>query len=455
VGSTANKDVPVLSPNAVKVLENRYLLRDESGRVTDTSAAMFRRVAHAIASVDEKYGGDVEKVEEEFYETMASLEFLPNSPTLMNAGTERGQLSGCFVLPVEDSLKAGDVFDLISATAWKTGDPGMVFLDEINRQHPLPHMGEIETTNPCGEIPLLPYESCNLGSVNLSVMVDDGGIDWDKLRETVRRGIHFLDNVIDANRYPLEEIETITRQNRKIGLGVMGIAELLTRLSIPYDSEEALEIAGRIMEFIRTESVKKSVEMGKQRDNFPNFGTSPLASLYPLYPAMRNATLNTVAPTGTLSIIADTSPGIEPLFAVSFIRNVMDTQLPEVNPVFEEMARSRGFHSRDLMLRIAGSGSIRDIPGIPTDIKRIFVTTLDITPEWHVRMQAAFQEHVDNAVAKTVNLPTRASPADVRKVFMLAYRLKCKGITAYRYGSRREQVLVVGNVGGGGDNGCC
>ena len=279
-------------------------------------------------------------------------------------------------------------------------------------------------------------------------MIDDGGIDWDKLRKTVRKGVHFLDNVIDANNYPLKEIETITKQNRKIGLGVMGFAELLAKISIPYNSEEALGIAGRIMEFIRTESVKKSVEIGAERGSFPNFGKSSQSITYK---TMRNATLNTVAPTGTLSIIADTSPSIEPIFAISFVRNVMETQLLEVNPVFEEIARKRGFYSKELMIQISRSGSIQEIPEIPEDVKELFVTALDIAPEWHVKMQAAFQKHVDNAVAKTVNLPENATLDDIRKIYMLAYKLKCKGITAYRYGSKDEQVLVLGGLDEGNE----
>nr|WP_280954409.1 adenosylcobalamin-dependent ribonucleoside-diphosphate reductase [Methanohalophilus levihalophilus] len=569
------KDELKLSLNAIRVLERRYLLKDESGRIVETPAEMFRRVAREIAAIDDNYGGDVKHTEEEFYEMMTNLEFLPNSPTIMNAGTNMGQLSACFVLPIEDSLKgifgtlanmslihqsgggtgfsfsrlrpkgdmvqstkgiasgpvsfmtifdqatevvkqggrrrganmgilrvdhpdiiefitskekegflrnfnisvavtdkfmkaveedqeyelinprtgeitqklrARDVFDLITTMVWQTGDPGMIFLDEINRENPLQHIGEIESTNPCGEIPLLPYESCNLGSINLSAMVDDSGIDWDKLRDTVHKAIHFLDNVIDANNYPLEEIETTTTQNRKIGLGVMGFAELLAKLSIPYNSEEALGIAERIMDFIKVESMKKSAELGTERGSFPNFDGNVQSRTYR---TMRNATLNTVAPTGTLSIIAGTSPSIEPIFAISFVRNVMGTQLLEINPVFEDIARERGFYSKDLMIKISRSGSIQDIPTIPEDIKALFVTALDISPEWHVRMQAAFQKHVDNAVSKTVNLPENATLEDIRKIYMLAYKLKCKGITAYRYGSKDEQVLVLGGLTGG------
>ncbi len=342
-----------------------------------------------------------------------------------------------------EKLRARDVFDLIVTMAWRTGDPGMVFLDEINRKHPTSHVGIIESTNPCGEVPLLPYESCNLGSINLSKMVRDGEIDWEKLRETTRLCVHFLDNVIDANRYPLKEIDRIAKNNRKIGLGVMGFAEMFAILAIPYDSEEAINTAEKIMKFIRNESVKKSVELGAKRESFPNFKSSMWENDYK---AMRNATVNTVAPTGTISIIANTSSGIEPIFALSFVRNIMGTQLLEVNPVFEKIAKERGFYSTDLLIEISKTGSIKNIPKIPEDIKRVFVTSLDIAPEWHVRMQAAFQKYVDNAVAKTVNLPANATLEDVRKIYMMAYQLKCKGITVYRYGSKTKQVLVIGGL---------
>ncbi|MBN2111346.1 MAG: adenosylcobalamin-dependent ribonucleoside-diphosphate reductase [Methanosarcinaceae archaeon] len=564
-----NEDDLKLSVNAIRVLERRYLLKDGEGNITENPAAMFRRVARAVASVDRVYGEDAEKTEEEFYRIMANLEFLPNSPTLMNAGTELGQLSACFVLPVEDSLKgifealgnmalihqsgggtgfsfseirpAGDVvrstkgvasgpvsfmsifdratevikqggkrrganmgvlrvdhpdiiefitskekegflenfnisvgvtdefmaaverdmqydlinprtgestgklrakevFDLIVTMAWRTGDPGLVFLDEMNRKHPVSHIGSIESTNPCGEVPLLPYESCNLGSINVSRMVEDGEINWLKLGETIRSGVHFLDNVIDSNNYPLQETESISKNNRKIGLGIMGFAEMLAMLAIPYDSKEAIRTAEKIMRFIREESIKESMELGQRRGSFPNFRGSMLENDYR---TMRNATVNTIAPTGTISIIANTSSGIEPIFALSFARNIMGTQLLEVNSVFERIARDRGFYSADTMIEIARTGSIRDIPDIPDDIRRIFSTSLDIAPQWHVRMQAAFQKYVDNAVSKTVNLPSGATVEDVRKIYMMAYDLKCKGITVYRYGSKTRQVLVI------------
>lgn len=561
-----------LSLNATQVLEKRYLLKDDHGNVVETPSQMFHRVARTIAAADRLYDkdADIEKTEAVFYEVMSRLEFLPNSPTLMNAGTDIGQLSACFVLPVGDSieeifdalkfmalihksgggtgfsfsrlrpkgdfvrstkgvasgpvsfmrifdtatdiikqggrrrganmgilrvdhpdilefisakekegsltnfnlsvgvtdafmeavekggdyelinprtgkpekkLKAATVFNLIVASAWKTGDPGMVFLDEINRHNPTPTIGQIESTNPCGEVPLLPYESCNLGSINLSRMVKNSDVDWDKLRRVVRVAVHFLDNVIDANRYPLPQIEKITKENRKIGLGVMGFAELLIQLNIPYDSNEAIGVAEKVMSFISEEARKKSEELALERGSFPNFDVSVWKEKG--YKAMRNATLTTIAPTGSISIIAGTSSGIEPLFAISFVRNVIGTQLLEVNHLFEKVAKERGFYSLELMTEIAKKGSIRDMGNIPEDVRRVFVTALDIDPEWHVRMQAAFQKHVDNAVSKTVNLPQEATIEDVSKIFWLAYKLKCKGITVFRYGSRTEQVLVL------------
>ncbi len=562
-----------LSANGKTLLEKRYLLRDAKGKVAEKPDELFRRVAKAIARVDSSYGYSVEKTEDNFYQVMADLEFLPNSPTLMNAGTELGQLSACFVLPVEDSLKsifkslqdmslihqsgggtgfsfsdlrpegdpvrstegvasgplsfmtifdkatdvikqggrrrganmgvlrvdhpdickfigakekedmlrnfnlsvgvtdefmeavsqdrdyalvnprtgkvekrlkARDVFDRIMTCACQTGDPGLLFLDEINRKHPLSAIGTIESTNPCGEVPLLPYESCNLGSINLARMVKEGAIDWQKLQKTVHTGVHFLDNVIDANKYPLPQIEQRTKQNRKIGLGVMGFAAMLARLGIPYDCEEGITTAEEVMKFIRQEAVQKSVELGEQRGSFPNLPRSTLARDYP---AMRNATVNTVAPTGSLSIIANTTSGIEPMFALTYRRNVMGTRLTEIDPVFEEMARKHGFYSTQLMEEIAETGSLQNSPNIPERTRRVFATALEIQPRWHVRMQAAFQKHVDNAVAKTVNLPHEATEEDFRQIYMLAYRLKCKGIAAYRYGSKAEQVLEIGGTG--------
>jgi len=557
-----------LTPNALRVLENRYLKKNEQGKVIETPHEMFRRVAHAVASAELLYDGrNLEQIEQEFFNIMANLEFLPNSPTLMNAGTDIGQLSACFVLPVGDSmeqifgavkamaiihqsgggtgfsfsnlrpkgdvvkstggvasgpvsfmrvfdtatevikqggrrrganmgilrvdhpdilefiqakekeellenfnlsvavtdkfietvakdseyflvnprtykkvakLNANRVFDLIVKNAWKTGDPGVIFIDEINRHNPTPEVGKIESTNPCGEQPLLPYESCNLGSINLSKMVMNKQIDWEKLRQIVKKAIHFLDNVIDVNKYPLPEIEKITKSNRKIGLGVMGFAEMLIQLGIPYDSDEALLIGERLMNFITTEAKKKSVELGSKRGSFSNFDKSVWKGKG--YKSMRSATVTTVAPTGSIGIIADASSGIEPLFAVAFVRQIMGG-LVEVNKFFEDIAKQKKFYTKELMDEIVDKGTIRDIEYIPEGIRRLFATALDISPEMHVRIQAAFQKYTENAVSKTVNLPNSATPVDIKNVYLLAYELKCKGITVYRYGSKKEQVL--------------
>jgi len=560
--------------NAIKVLKNRYLMKDREGSIIETPSELLHRVAKTIATADRLYDNDANtrETEEEFYRIMANREFLPNSPTLMNAGTQLGQLSACFVLPVEDSIEgifttlkhmalihqsgggtgfsfsklrpAGDivgstkgvasgpvsfmtiydaatnvikqggrrrganmaildvthpdilkfievksregilpnfnisvavtdeymnavkhdkdheltnprtgeieeklrakhVFDLIVSNAWRSGDPGLVFIDEVNRHNPTPQVGEIRSTNPCGEQPLLPNESCNLGSINLSRLIKNGDVDWERLRSVTRTAIHFLDNVIDANKYPIQEIAEITKANRKIGLGVMGWADMLIELGVPYDSERALATAAKVMKFIGQEATRKSVEIGEEKGSFPNFEGSLWEERG--YKTLRNATVTTVAPTGTISIIAGCSSGIEPIFAVAFVRNVMEgTRLLEVQPTFERVARERGFYSRDLMLRIAKTGAIQDLDEIPREVRRVFVTALGIAPEWHVRMQAAFQKYVDNAVSKTVNLQPDATVDDVRRVYWMAYDLKCKGITVYRYGSREEQVLYVG-----------
>ncbi|HWR26826.1 MAG TPA: ribonucleotide-diphosphate reductase subunit alpha, partial [Candidatus Thermoplasmatota archaeon] len=312
---------------------------------------------------------------------------------------------------------------------------------EINRKHPLRDMGIIETTNPCGEVPLLAYESCNLGSINLARMITNGKLNWKKLRQTTRLAVHFLDNVIDANNYPLKETENITKANRKIGLGVMGFADLLFMLKIPYESKDALQLGSRLIKFIAKEATEKSVELGKERGSFKNFTKSTWQKKYP---AMRNATCITIAPTGTISIIAGCSSGIEPVFALAFIRRVMEgKQLPEINGIFKRELIRRNLYSEELVRQISKTGNIKRLK-LPDDLKKIFITALDITSEFHVQMQAAFQRYVDNAVSKTVNLPKNSTQKDVRNIYLLAWKLKCKGITVYRYGSKPEQVLYLG-----------
>jgi ribonucleoside-diphosphate reductase alpha chain len=341
---------------------------------------------------------------------------------------------------IVQKINAADLFEMIVRNAWETGDPGLLFIDEINRRHPLRTIGVIEATNPCGEVPLLAYESCNLGSINLTKMIKNGKLDWKKLRTTTHLAVHFLDNVIDANHYPLKETEKITKDHRKIGLGVMGFADLLFLLKIPYDSKAALQLGERLIKFIAKEAREKSVKLGKERGSFKNFKQST----WKRYPAMRNATCITIAPTGTLSILAGCSSGIEPVFALAFLRRVMEgKQLPEINETFKRELIRRGLYSDDMIRLISKTGNIKKIR-LPVDLKKIFVTSLDISPECHVRMQAAFQRHVDNAVSKTVNLPKGATVEDVRNIYLLAWKLKCKGITIYRYGSKPEQVLYLG-----------
>jgi ribonucleoside-diphosphate reductase alpha chain len=346
------------------------------------------------------------------------------------------------------TLNAGKVFDLIVKSAWRTGEPGIVFIDRINRDQPTPAIGIIEATNPCGEQPLLPFESCNLGSINLNKTLRRVGkrveVDLRRLSETVHDAVHFLDNVIDQNRYPLPQIEEMTRQTRKIGLGVMGFADILTRMEIPYDSEEALKLAEQIMGYVRKEAMAASTALARERGVFPAFERSIFAQSGP---RLRNSTVTTVAPTGTLSVIAGCSSGIEPLYAISYVRTVMGgVQLFEVNSYFLHLAKQHGFYSRKLMSEMAASESIQEIKEIPKEIRRIFVTAHDISPEYHMRMQAAFQRHTDNAVSKTVNFRKEATEEEVRSVFLLAYQEGCKGVTIYRSGSREQQVLACTNA---------
>jgi ribonucleoside-diphosphate reductase alpha chain len=566
-----------LTINANLVLEKRYLLKNEINEIIETPKQMFMRVAKSVAAGDLKHDPkNVANTEKEFFNVMSQLYFLPNSPTIMNAGTRMPQLSACFVLPVGDSMKeifnsvrnmalihqsgggtgfsfsnlrprgdivnsthgtasgpvsfmrvfdtaadiikqggrrrganmgilnvnhpdiiefirsksregnlsnfnlsvaitddfmkkvdnqdlldlinprtgkivrnipSQDILNLMVTMAWSTGDPGVIFIDEINRHNPTPNFGRIESTNPCGEQPLLQYESCNLGSINLSKIVQSNEIDWGLLKDVISTSIHFLDNVIDVNRYPLKRIAEMSYSNRKIGLGVMGFAEMLIQLGIPYDSNEALHLAERLMAFISNEAQKKSKEIADRRGSFPNFDNSTHKKKG--LKRIRNATTTTVAPTGTISIIAGCSSGIEPLFAVSFIRNVLEgSKLLEVNPLFEKIVRDRGIYSQDLMMEIAKKGSLQRIDGLPKDLKNMFITAMDIPPEWHVKMQAAFQKNVDNAVSKTVNLPHDAPIEDVSEIYRLAHKLKCKGITVYRYGSKTNQVFSLGGKSG-------
>ena len=573
---------PLFSQNAIKVLEKRYLAKNDKGQVVETPKDMFRRVARNIAQAELIYDGtaDVARAEEKFYQLMVKKEFLPNSPTLMNAGRELQQLSACFVLPIEDSmegifesvkqaaiihksgggtgfsfsrlrpkndvvrttggvasgpisfmkvfnhateavkqggtrrganmgilrvdhpdilefidckinendvtnfnisvaitdrfmeavvkdepydllsprtgqpaskLSAREVFDKIANNAWKNGEPGLFFIDTTNRANPTPHAGSIEATNPCGEQPLIPYESCNLGSINLEVHVThmDGKavVDWDRLERTVRTSVHFLDNVIDMNRYPITQIGEVTKSNRKIGLGLMGFARMLFKLGLAYDSLEGIDSARSVMQFIRDIGHSESERMAEKRGVFPNWE----GSVYKKQgKRLRNAYITTVAPTGTLSMIADTSGGCEPEFSLIWYKNVMGGEhLPYVQETFIDIAKAEGFWSDDLINKIiANHGSVRGLNEVPAKWQDIFATAHDVASEWHVRMQAAFQEYTDSAVSKTINMPLGATVDDVKDAYILAYKLGCKGITVYRDGSRSEQVMNVGKSQG-------
>lgn len=564
------RDELKLGLGAVAVLKERYLLRDEQGTVVESTGEMMDRAAACVAAAEEAWcSGSAARWAEAFAGAMRRLEFLPNSPTLMNARTSLGLLAGCVVLPVEDSLDSifralgqaallhqagggtgyafshlrprGDVvastrgtasgpvsflsvfntaaqvlaqggrrrgasmavldvthpdiaefvdakqvggleyfnlsvavtslfmravvrgarhslvnprtgrvvakvpaaalFDRICQAAWAGGDPGLLFTDRINRRNPLPSLGRIEATNPCGEVPLLPYESCNLGSLNLARFAADGGVDFGRLSAAVHLAVRFLDDVIEVSRYPVPELAEPARAARKIGLGVMGLAELLATLGIPYDSPAAVRLASRIFRIIAAEARRASADLAAQRGPFPLYEKSiyPRQGIGPL----RNAQLTSVAPTGTISLIAGTTSGIEPMFALVYTRHILGRQLPEANPLFERIARDRGFYSGDLMAEIARTGTVRQIPGVPADVRASFVTALEIAPAWHLTMQAAVQHHVDAAVAKTINLPADATPADVRAIYTAAWRAGVKGITVYRYGARPGQVLTL------------
>lgn len=563
-------DKIALPINSMEVLKRRYLLKDDAQNTIETPSELFRRVAVNIAKAEKNFNSRLrtEEIEETFYDMMRDLEFLPNSPTLMNAGTSLCQLSACFVLPVEDSmdgifeslkdmakihqtgggtgfsfsnlrpkddlvastkgaasgpvsfmsifdaatgvivqggrrrganmgilrvdhpdivefveakidknaftnfnlsvgitdefmdavirnrkfdlinprtkkvvkrLKARVLFDLIVNAAWRTGDPGLVFLDEINRKNPTPAVGQIEATNPCAELPLLSYESCNLASINLSKMVTKTSVDWQKLKERIKLGVRFLDDVIEVNKFPLPQIKEITFKNRKIGLGVMGFADMLIKLGIAYNSKDAANFAARLMRYIHRESLNASMALAKERGVFPNFKSS-------IYVKrglrLRNATVNTIAPTGTISIIGGCSSGIEPLFAVSFIRNVLSgTKLFEVNSIFEEQTKRLKIYNKELLDKIARHGTLQKIREIPKEMKRVFITAFDVEPEQHIHVQAAFQRYTDNSVSKTINLPQDATIKDVKSIYLMAHNLKLKGITVYRYGSKDKQVL--------------
>jgi ribonucleoside-diphosphate reductase alpha chain len=562
-----------LSENAVKVLKARYLLKDEKGDVIETPEEMFKRVAKTIASAEILYESSIDEWEKKFYELMSELKFLPNSPTLMNAGKDMGQLAACFVLPVNDSMhsifdtlknaalilqsgggtgfsfsnlrpksdivrstggiasgpvsfmkiyntatdvikqggarrganmgilrvdhpdilefikikrsegeltnfnisvaitdafinavkkdeeydlinprsktligkiRARIVFDEIVESAWETGDPGIIFIDRINNANPTPNIGTIESTNPCGEQPLLPYEACILGSINVSKYVShsvsDPNIDWDLLKKDIKTAVRFLDDAIDVNKYPILEIEKMHKGNRKIGLGIMGWADMLILLGIPYSHKRAFRLAKELMKFIRDNAREISVELASLKGAFPNFKGS-------IYDAqgmskVRNATTTTIAPTGTLSIIADCSNGIEPIFALAYKRLILDSEFSEINKYFFEIAKKKGFYSEDLKSKVIEKGNLRGIKEIPNEIKKLFKTAHEIKYEDHIEMQACFQEYTDNAVSKTINMSYRSKKKDVEKALLLAYEKGCKGITIFRYGTPKKGTLV-------------
>ena len=567
-----------LSNNAIRVLEARYLRRDAQRQIVESPEELFERVARAVAQAESLpgYAGELARWHEEFHRLLVSLDFLPNSPCLMNAGTALGQLSACFVLPVPDTMEgifeaikemaiiqqsgggtgfsfshlrprgdvvsstggeasgpvsfmkifdaatdnikqggkrrganmgilrvdhpdilefvtakldertlqnfnlsvavtdafmervrggdtydvihprtgqrvgqrsAREVFNSITDAAWRMGDPGLIYLDAINRANPTPELGPIEATNPCGEIPLLPHEACNLGSINLAHMLAqrEGAceIDWEKLRANTRAAVRFLDDVIDVNNYPIPEIEHMARGNRKIGLGVMGFAEMLIRLGISYDSNQAIAVAGRVMEFINNEALVASQQLAEERGVFPFWKESIHASRGL---RLRNATRTAIAPTGTIGIIAGTSASIEPLFALAYRRShVLGAEtLYEINPLLVEFAEHRGLDVHRMVEKVRETGSLAAVPGVPEDLRRLFVTALEIPAERHLQIQAAFQQQVDNSVSKTINLPHDAKPEDIGRVYLRAWQLGLKGITIYRYGSKSSQVLALG-----------
>jgi ribonucleoside-diphosphate reductase alpha chain len=565
-----------LSDNALRTLRARYLLKDEQGNIRETPEEMFRRVAQAIASAEDGRKGNASQWEAKFYALMADLKFLPNSPTLMNAGKETGQLAACFVLPVDDSMEgifdtlkdaalilqsgggtgfsfsrlrpkadivrstggiasgpvsfmkiyntatdvikqggarrganmgvlrvdhpdilefisvkrsakeltnfnisvavsdafmeavrndveyelinprsrktvrrvsAKAVFDELVESAWETGDPGILYIDRINAANPTPQIGSFESTNPCGEQPLLPYEACVLGSLNLAKYVipspsgsSRSAINWRDMATDIKTAVRFLDNTIDVNKYPIPEIEAMHKGNRKIGLGVMGWADFLVLLGIPYNHEKAFRLARDVMKFVQETARQMSAELAQTRGAFPNFKGSVYDA--PDMLRVRNATTTTIAPTGTLSLIADCSSGIEPLFALAYKRLVLDTELYEINRYLFAIARERGFYSDALRDRVVSEGSLRDIKNIPGSIKKLFRTAHDIPPEDHIEMQACFQEYTDNAVSKTINLPYRSKREDVANAYLLAYAKGCKGITVFRYGTAKKGTLV-------------